>query len=205
MLAVALLLLAGCSSRNPATATVPAITGVPSPADTAQTANPSVAPQQPQEPSLGVERVVVPALKPGEVVRQQPADEPQVLRNPSVEPIKTQRRYPASPAQRSPETGQPAEAEPARAEQRPPSLKPMLSDAERRQLEQQAQGNLDRARRNLASIQESRLPATERTVLQEARSFVARAEQLLESDVPLANSLAERAAILTQELLRKQR
>jgi hypothetical protein len=119
--------------------------------------------------------------------------------------MKSPRRPQAGPATRTPDVDPPAEPEPARTEARPPALKPMMTDSERRQLGQQAQGNLERARRNLANLQESRLPDTERTVLQEARSFVARAEQLLQSDLALANSLAERAAILTQELLRKQR
>jgi hypothetical protein len=64
---------------------------------------------------------------------------------------------------------------------------------------------MDRARRNLASIQEGRLEVNERTALQEARSILTRAEQLRQSDPALSSSLAERAAILSQELLRKQR
>jgi hypothetical protein len=80
----------------------------------------------------------------------------------------------------------------------------MLSDAERRQLESQISAYLDRARRNLSQIREARLGANERAVLEEARSFAARADQLRGSDPVLANSLAERSAILTQELLRKQ-
>ncbi|MCW5966322.1 MAG: hypothetical protein KIT83_19960 [Bryobacterales bacterium] len=199
-----LAMLTGCFSRKPPTATVPAINGAP----VALGAEPSSAPEsepEPVEPALGAERVVVPPLMPGEVARTDPETHAEPQPNSTSEPAKSRRRPPAGVAARPPDAELPTDPEPARTEQRPPSLKPMMSEAERRQLDQQMQGHLERARRNLAGIQESRLADNERSVLQEARSFLARAEQLGQTDLTLANSLAERAAILTQELLRKQR
>lgn len=157
------------------------------------------------EPELQYERVIVPPLRPGTLVGQEtPTDAAQLP--PATQPPSGPSRRPAVNAgTRSPETEIPAEADaPKATEVRPPSLKPMLSDAERRQLESQINAYLDRARRNLSQIREARLGANERAVLEEARSFAARADQLRGSDPVLANSLAERSAILTQELLRKQ-
>jgi hypothetical protein len=106
---------------------------------------------------------------------------------------------------RAQEAEAPADTDAAKpADVRAPLLKPMLSEAERRQLDSQINTHLDRARRNFSQIREARLGTNERAVLEEARSFAARADQLRGSDPVLANSLAERSAILTQELLRKQ-
>lgn len=199
-----LAMLTGCSSRKAPRASVPAIdnspvalSGEPSPAA------PTV--REAEEPALGAERVVVPPLMPGEVARTDQETQAEPQPDSTAEPAKSRRRPPAGVAARPPDAELATDPEPARTEQRPPSLKPMISEAERRQLDQQMQGHLERARRNLAGIQESRLADNERSVLQEARSFLARAEQLRPTDLTLANSLAERAAILTQELLRKQR
>jgi hypothetical protein len=137
----------------------------------------------------------------GEEAPTQQAQQP-----PRVTPAPSPARRPASGGNvRTQEAEVPADAEAAKpADVRAPSLKPMLSEAERRQLDSQISTHLDRARRNFSQIRDARLGANERAVLEEARSFAARADQLRGSDPVLANSLAERSAILTQELLRKQ-
>lgn len=200
---LALFLASGCSSRKPPQASVPVLAQPPVAAAEPSPAGPEV--EEPAEPALGAERVVVPPLMPGELVRKEPdaivdAEPPG---NPA--PARRSRPQPAGQAARTAEAEPATDTERGRTEPRPPSLKPMMTDMERRQLEAQTQVHLERARRNLAGLQENRLADNERSVLQEARSFAARAEQLRQADPAMANSLAERAAILTQELLRRQR
>jgi hypothetical protein len=208
-----LIALAGCSTKRRPDVNVPALAAEKPPVRLGSETEAAVEASAPateevrsEEPVVGAERVVVPPLRPA-TPRD---DEPEV----AVEPV--QEETVASPPSRrtpqlvapvkTPETTEtPLETDPVRTEARPPSLKPMLSDAERRRLDAQIHVYMDRARRNLASIQEGRLEVNERTALQEARSILTRAEQLRQSDPALSSSLAERAAILSQELLRKQR
>ena len=155
---------------------------------------------------MDYERVVVPPLHPAEPEEQNPVAEDADAKTPVVsKPRPVKRPAAASVNPKAPEAEVPSEPDPAKASDLPaPALKPMLSETERRQLDGQINTNLDRARKNFAQIREGRLGTNERSVLEEARSFAARADQLRRSDPALANSLAERAAILTQELLRKQ-
>jgi hypothetical protein len=202
-----LLALSGCSSRKAPTATVPTSTPEAIALDTQPAVSegtPSADPAFPEELVLIGERVIVPPLRPGTVVpapgSATEAEEPRTETVPQRSPQRPRAGGPARP------TGaeSPSDAETA-TESRPPSLKPMMSEAERKQLLSQTQANLERARRNLAGIQESRLESNERDALRQARSFLARAEQLRMQDPALASSMAERAAILSQELLRRQR
>lgn len=200
----------GCASRRAPVATAPTAS-VPAVSSIGGSGGGAVAPPLKEDPTAGIEpglqyeRVIVPPLRPGTPVGQETPSDSAQLPPATPPPSGPSRRPAANAGARSPEAETPAEAEaPKATEVRPPSLKPMLSDAERRQLESQISAYLDRARRNLSQIREARLGANERAVLEEARSFAARADQLRGSDPVLANSLAERSAILTQELLRKQ-
>jgi hypothetical protein len=203
-----LLTLAGCSSRKPPTASVPPASREPLVLVTDGETQPASASSDrafPNELELIGERVTVPPLAPGKSVDAfVPAvseQEQQATQAPHRPP---NRRRLGSTA-RPPETEQALEPDDTAGESRPPSLKPMMSDQERQQLLNQTQANLERARRNLAGIQENRLETNERDALRQARSFLARAEQLQVADPALASSMAERAAILSQELLRRQR
>lgn len=198
-------LLAGCSSKRRPDAAVPVLAAEAPPVSLGPETQPEPAGPVPQEaePVPGSERVVVPPLRPSPP--REPGTETAIEQTPdngAVLPQSPRTPLPTAPP-KTPEAQ--IETDPVRTEPRPPSLRPMISDAERRRLEIQTQGHIERAKRNLAGIQEGRLEANERTALQEARSILARAEQLRQSDPPLSNSLAERAAILSQELLRKQR
>lgn len=209
MLAV-VLATAGCSARRPTKASVPvsappAVTSIGENQSAGESVRNPPDSTASAEPGLSYERVVVPPLRPGAPVGEhEPA--PQTQQPSRVAPTPSPARRPASSAGvRAPETDSTAEAETAKpADVRAPLLKPMLSETERRQLDSQINANLDRARRNFSQIRDARLGVNERAVLEEARSFAVRADQLRGSDPVLANSLAERSAILTQELLRKQ-
>ena len=205
--ATGLALLGGCAARKAPSASVPAIAARPATVAIDPAAESMDAEQSqslPAELEIGAERVVVPPLQPGTLSHAEEAS--RISSEPEAElaPAKQPRRPQPGTARRS-DTEASNEAEPSRPEPRMPSLTPMMSGTERRQLENQIQAHLERARRNLANIQDTRLEMNERQALQQARSFLARAEQLRNDDPAMANSLAERAAILSQELLRKQR
>lgn len=204
-----LTLLSGCSTKRQPQATIPVpisagVQSLPgSPAELGDTQN-SVAPV-PAEERLDYERVTVPPLRPATEIAVETevkgTESESPVRNP---PVRNSRPSPTG-ASRPVESGTVTEPEaPKPADVRMPALRPMISDAERRQLESQILANLERVKRNIASIRTSRLGLNERNALEEARNFALRADQLKVSDPVLANSLAERAAILTQEILRKQ-
>lgn len=202
------LAMAGCSAKRPPKASVPTsaspgVAALPVPEERAEPA--TEAPAPPSEAALSYDRVVVPPLQPAEPVKPETGDEGSLAKTPVAAKPSPAKRPTASPSTRVPEAETAAEPDPAKGtDLRAPSLKPMLSDGERRQLEGQINAHLERARRNFTLIREARLGPNERSVLEEARSFAARADQLRQSDPAVASSLAERAAILTQELLRKQ-
>lgn len=205
----ALLAIAGCSVKRPPKATAPAtampsVASLPGQEETAPQAT-SGSSENTGEATLNYERVVVPPLQPSEPEEPDTSSENTGTDVPAeTKPRPTKRPAPVVNA-KAPETEAPVEPDPAKVNDlRAPSLKPMLSESERRQLDDQINTNLDRVRKNFSLIREARLGANERGVLEEARSFAARADQLRRSDPAVANSLAERAAILTQELLRKQ-
>lgn len=202
-----LLLLTGCSSKQRPTVTVPALAAEKPPVRLGEeeTIPSETAEPEHAEPALGAERVVVPPLRPASSREaEEPTEAEQAQDRIIVSPPSPRTPQPTAPAKTA-EIESQLEADPIRTEPRPPTLKPMLSEGERRRLEGLIHGYIERARRNLTSIQEGRLEVNERTALQEARSILARAEQLRQSDPALSSSLAERAAILSQELLRKQR
>lgn len=204
-----LLAMAGCSAKRPPKASVPASTpqGVATlpVQEDADRKKDSAAAGDSEETALRYERVVVPPLHPATPEERDTGGEDAGTQAPEVTKPRPAKRPAASTSVKAPETEVPVEPDPAKTNDlRAPALKPMLSEAERRQLDGQINTNLDRARKNFTLIREGRLGANERSVLEEARSFAARADQLRRSDPALANSLAERAAILTQELLRKQ-
>lgn len=201
----------GCSVKRPAAASVPHATQEPI-SSVGTESNPvangsgtASAGASPGEVALDYDRVVVPPLQPATPIQDEAEEVGSTTPAPSsITPSRTRRPQPTQTA-RTPEPEPSGEAEAAKpTEVRAPSLKPMLSDAERRQLDVQISGHLDRARRNFSLIRDARLGSNEKSVLEEAKSFATRADQLRRNDPVLANSLAERAAILTQELLRKQ-
>ncbi len=204
-----LLAMAGCSAKRPPKASIPA-SAAPGesslPAQVEADSNEGTrATKDPEETALRYERVVVPPLHPAVPEEQESGGEDTNSEPPTVAKPRPSKRPAAATSVKSPEPEAPVEPDPAKANDlRAPALKPMLSEAERRQLDGQINVNLDRARKNFTLIREGRLGTNERSVLEEARSFAARADQLRRTDPALANSLAERAAILTQELLRKQ-
>lgn len=206
----ALLAFTGCSVKRPPKATVPAtampgVAALPGQEDTVPQATTNSSPETAGEATLNYERVVVPPLQPSEPEEPDTSSENIGTDVPAeTKPRPTKRTAPVV-NQKTAETEAPVEPDPAKVNDlRAPSLKPMLSESERRQLDDQINTNLDRVRKNFSLIREARLGTNERGVLEEARSFAARADQLRRSDPAVANSLAERAAILTQELLRKQ-
>lgn len=202
----ALLAASGCSAKRPVKAPTPAtpVSGVVSLPSPGEDAAGTSAAEAAGEANLSYERVVVPPLQPAEP--REAGVSREEVEAPAPEAAKPRPvKRPQAASTRAPETEAAGDADAVKpTNPQAPALKPMLSENERRQLDALVQANLERARRNLSLIREDRLGANERSVFDEARRFAARAAQLRSSDPVVASSLAERAAILTQELLRKQ-
>lgn len=204
----ALLAASGCAARKPSKAAVPVTpvagaVSLPVPEEEGVSKPPAA--EEGGEPGFGYERVVVPPLQPAEPREAGGSGESADIQSPEAVKPQPAKRPPPAASVKAPETDAGGEADAAKpANSQAPSLKPMLSENERRQLDALILANLERARRNFSLIREDRLGVNERSVFDEARRFAARAAQLRASDPAVASSLAERAAILTQELLRKQ-
>jgi hypothetical protein len=77
----------------------------------------------------------------------------------------------------------------------------MLSQAETREYQKRLDGALERAKGAVLIIQGKTLSGEQRETVGRIRSFVAQAEQVREQDLIGAVNLAERADLLSKDLL----
>jgi hypothetical protein len=109
-----------------------------------------------------------------------------------------------TPARTSPRTTPPVpEASPPPAAA--PLLVPMLTPAQRQQLERQVNERVDRTQGVLATFTGKRLSRDQREIVGQIRTFLKQAEEARGTDLLRANNLAERAAVLAQDLARRLR
>jgi hypothetical protein len=80
-------------------------------------------------------------------------------------------------------------------------LTPLLSDSEKRLLTSDVERLLATADRNLGVAEKMNLSPAQQERLRQARTFCAQARETSGRDLPAAKSLAERASILSREIL----
>ena len=135
-----------------------------------------------------------PELKPSEP--QPPALFPQPP--PELPPPPSQKR----PSPLGPRAPAPA-AQPSPAPA--PQLRPMLSSAQRRELERTINERIGRARGVLKSLQGKRLAREQADIVNQIRTFIEQAEEARRTDLLRANNLAERAEVLANDLANRVR
>ena len=163
-------------------------------------------------------KIVLPAPKPVEnkpqpeiappaiVVETPPPDTPKALEIPPEVPPAPK---PATPKRARPRPAQAAEAPapvgpsvPQQPAQPPIQLAPLLTEAEHQSYSAAVTDLLAKAERNIAATEGKRLTASQREIVEQARSLIAQAVSARTRDLAAAKSLAERAEILSRELLR---
>ncbi len=192
---VALLLLAtfapGCRLFNRKAKIVPAPPPAPPPVETtvpmpAPTQQPTVPPPPqipPEQPNLA----------------GQPAPEAPVVKLPPP---------PKRHGRRSQQTQQTQETPPAQPGEAPPTtpavpeLEQILSPQQRQAYNEAIDANIGRAQRTLDTVQSRRLNPDQKTTQERIRAFVQQANDARKTDLFRAKNLAERAAVLADDLLR---
>jgi hypothetical protein len=114
---------------------------------------------------------------------------------------------PSPPSQKRPSPLGPRA--PAPAAQPPPApapqLRPMLSSAQRRELERTISERIGRARGVLKSLEGKRLAREQTDIVNQIRTFIEQAEEARRTDLLRANNLAERAEVLANDLANRVR
>lgn len=135
-------------------------------------------------------------------------------KNAKAEPVKTAESKPVPPpaVETKPPQGEgeakPAEAEPAAAAAPPPlipKLEVILTAEERKEYDKRLDGAVDRAKVSLAAMQGKSLSGEQKEAVGRIQSFLAQAEQARQRDLVSAVSLAERADLLSRDLLERLR
>jgi outer membrane biosynthesis protein TonB len=137
-------------------------------------------------------------------VESQPAPPdipPQTLdvQPPPIEPLPV-----PPPPRRRPKPAPAAETPPAPAPQPPPlpQLEQILTPQQQKAYNDEIDRNIASAQRTLAALAGHRLNEEQRTYLERIRAFLAQAEAARKTDLFRARSLAERASLLADDLLR---
>ncbi len=154
------------------------------------------APAKPAPPPPLAPPPQIPATQPptAEIPEQQPEPIP-----PPPQPVK-KRPSPAGPrVQTPPETT--AAPAPAPA----PQLRPMLTPAQRQELERTLNAHVRTAQAILGSIGNRTLSRDLTELALQIRTFITQAEEAKNTDLLRANNLAERAEVLAQDLSRRLR
>lgn len=100
----------------------------------------------------------------------------------------------------------PPKAPPVKKETPPPVLSPQLGREDEDRLKQEANGKIQRAEQALQQIDQRKLAKDRQETYATIRSFIASAREALSArDFPKASNLAEKAQILTDDLLRTLR
>jgi hypothetical protein len=116
-----------------------------------------------------------------------------------------QTQLPPPPSQRRPSPAGPrvpAQTQPPAA---PPQLRPMLTEAQRKELARITDERIDRARRVLKSLEERRLGRDQAAIADQIKTFIYQAEEARHTDLLRASNLAERAEVLANDLARRTR
>ncbi len=193
---VALLLLAtfapGCRLFNRKAKIVPPPPPAPPPVETSTPKPPAA--QQPTVPPPPQ----IPPEQPN--LAGQPAPEAPVVKLPP--PPKRHGRRSQQPQQQSQETPpvQPGETPPASPAV--PELEQILSPQQRQAYNEAIDANIGRAQRTLDAVQSRRLNPDQKTTQERIRAFVQQANEARRTDLFRAKNLAERAAVLADDLLR---
>jgi type IV secretory pathway VirB10-like protein len=125
-------------------------------------------------------------------------------------PMETQPLPPPPPAKKLPSRPAPRVQPPAAEAPPPPpapapQLVPVLTAAQRQELENSVNERISRAQNILASIAGKRLSSEQENTVGQIRTFLKQAEEARGSDLLRANNLAERARVLAEELARRLR
>jgi len=110
---------------------------------------------------------------------------------------------PRRQTQAEPRVSQPVET--GRPAWQAPQLRPLLTPAEQRRLEQSVSEKIHNAQALLASIAGKTLTRELAELAAQVRMFIKQAEEARRSDLLRANNLAERAEVLARELASKIR
>jgi hypothetical protein len=178
----------------------------PAPQPTAAQAQPPPAPAPSEPLSIPQTQVKLP--------RPQPID-PEALATPPASPTRApsaarQSQHagrhvgptPAAAGPAKPETVETAEAPPATEPARP-RIEPVLPGDQRRQLQEDIAAKLRDVDQKIGRIAALKLPDSEKSSAETLRKFAGLSHQALErGDLQQAGALADRALLLTQELLR---
>ena len=148
-------------------------------------------PRQPEK----LEKVVVPAPPPL-VADAELAPPPVEAMVPDVRPY----RPPHRPLPAKPEKAGPAEPPPAESAENTPQLGQILSPEQRREYQQEVRANLERARRSVAIVRKRNPTPEQQSAMARVETFISQAERAQQTDLILARSLAERAALLAEDL-----
>ncbi len=195
---VALLLLAtfapGCRLFNRKAKVVPAPPPAPPPVETSAPKPPAT--QQPTVPPP-------PQISPEQPnLAGQQAPEPPVVKLPPPPKRHGRRPQPPQPGQETP-SPQTAENPPATpAAPAVPELEQILSPQQRQAYNEAIDANIGRAQRTLDAVQSRRLNPDQKTTQERIRAFVQQANDARKTDLFRAKNLAERAAVLADDLVR---
>ena len=109
-------------------------------------------------------------------------------------------RPPHRPLPAKPEKAGPAEPPSAESAENTPQLGQILSPEQRREYRQEVRANLERARRSIAIVRKRNPTAEQQSARARVETFISQAERAQQTDLILARSLAERAALLAEDL-----
>ncbi len=140
-----------------------------------------------------------PEIPPPELKSAEPPP-PAVISQPQPE-------LPPPPSQKRPSPVGPRVAPPAIQPPPPPApqLRPMLTRAQRQELERTINDRIGRARGVLKSLEGKRLTREQIDLVNQIRTFIGQAEEARRTDLLRANNLAERAEVLASDLANQVR
>jgi hypothetical protein len=140
-----------------------------------------------------------PAIEPEPVeISQLPAAPEPELPDP---PARPRRRVPSHPAGEQTVASVP-EPPPAATQPQVPQLAQILTPEQQQNYNAAIERNLDRARRTVAALAKRRLSGNQAVYLERINSFILESAEARKTDLVRAASLAERAAVLSDDLAR---
>jgi hypothetical protein len=131
--------------------------------------------------------------------RRRKADENQTAG--ATQPADTSATQPANAAPAAATTQAAAPAVSPAPKENVPQLGQVLSDSQRRDYEAQIRDALDNAIRNLAGITNRALSPQQQNMKSQVQTFIVQAQEASKTDLVAARSLADRASLLSKDLL----
>jgi hypothetical protein len=151
-----------------------------------------------QPPEILVQEPPKPAV---ETPPQFPQPDPPVEPEPTERP---RRRPPgSSPSQHAPAQTPAGQPNPAEPPANVPQLAPVLTDEQRREYDNTINALISRTTHNISRARMRRLSGAELDMIARAESFIAQAQKTQKLDPAASKSLAERAELLTLEVLKQ--